>query len=165
VRRVKTGMKTEKATFGAGCFWGVEETFRQVKGVVETAVGFMGGTMANPAYRDVCTDRTGHAEVVQAEFDPSQVTYRQLLGVFWNNHNPTTLNRQGPDVGTQYRSVIFYHTGRQKKMAEESRKALEKSGRWKKPIVTEIVPALAFYRAEEYHQRYLEKRGLSHCHV
>lgn len=158
-------MTTEKATFGAGCFWGVEETFRQVKGVTDVAVGYEGGTLENPTYRDVCTDRTGHAEVVEVDYDPEQVSYDELLNVFWNNHNPTTLNRQGPDVGTQYRSVIFYHTPEQQAAATASKERLEREGRFKRPIVTQIVPASTFYRAEEYHQRYLEKRGLSHCHV
>lgn len=154
----------EKATFGAGCFWGVEETFRNTKGVVNTAVGYEGGTLENPTYRDVCTDRTGHAEVVEVEYDPQQVSYDQLLQVFWENHNPTTLNRQGPDVGTQYRSVIFYHTLEQKAQAESSKERMQASGRYKRPIVTQVVPAAPFYRAEDYHQRYLQKRGLSHCH-
>jgi peptide-methionine (S)-S-oxide reductase len=155
---------TEKATFGAGCFWGVEAAFRQIPGVTATAVGYEGGTMENPTYHDVCTDRTGHAEVVEVEFDPAKVSYDDLLKVFWENHNPTTRNRQGPDVGTQYRSVIFYHSPEQKKAAEVSREALEKSGKYKSPIVTEIVPAQTFYRAEDYHQQYLEKRGLASCH-
>jgi peptide-methionine (S)-S-oxide reductase len=155
----------ETATFGAGCFWGVEETFRGVPGVVATAVGYAGGTLDNPTYRDVCTDRTGHAEVVQVQYDPAKVTYETLLEVFWNNHNPTTLNRQGPDVGTQYRSVIFYSTPEQETAAQASKAALERSGRFKRPIVTEIVPASTFYQAEEYHQQYLAKRGLSHCHI
>src|SRR5579884_2766532 len=155
----------EKATFGAGCFWGVEAAFRQVPGVISTAVGYEGGTLDNPSYQDVCTDRTGHAEVVEVEYDPSKVSYDDLLKVFWENHNPTTRNRQGPDIGTQYRSVIFYHSPEQKKEAEASRDALEKSGKFKSPIVTEIVPAKTFWRAEDYHQQYLEKRGLASCHV
>lgn len=155
----------EKATFGAGCFWGVEATFRQVDGVVATAVGYMGGTLKNPTYQDVCTDRTGHAEVVQVEYDPSRVSYDQLLNVFWENHDPTTLNRQGPDVGTQYRSVIFFHTPHQKAAAKASQERQQASGKYKRPIVTEIVPAAEFWRAEEYHQQYLEKRGLAHCRV
>ncbi|MBA4493216.1 peptide-methionine (S)-S-oxide reductase MsrA [Paenactinomyces guangxiensis] len=153
------------ATFGAGCFWGVEETFRKVPGVKNTAVGYMGGTTVNPTYEDVCTDKTGHAEVVQVEYDPAEVSYEDLLDVFWNNHNPTTLNRQGPDVGTQYRSVIFYHTPEQKELAEASKKKMDQSGKWKNPIVTEITPAASFYRAEEYHQRYLQKRGIDSCHI
>jgi peptide-methionine (S)-S-oxide reductase len=156
---------TEKATFGAGCFWGVEETFRRTKGVTNTTVGYEGGTLANPTYQDVCTDRTGHAEVVQVEFDPAQVSYEQLLDVFWNSHDPTTRNRQGPDIGSQYRSVIFYHTPDQQAAAEASRERLESSGRHRRPVVTEIVPAATFYPAEEYHQRYLEKRGRAHCHL
>ncbi|HEX5324310.1 MAG TPA: peptide-methionine (S)-S-oxide reductase MsrA [Capsulimonadaceae bacterium] len=155
---------TEKATFGAGCFWGVEAAFRQIPGVTATAVGYEGGTMDNPTYKDVCTDRTGHAEVVEVAFDPAKVSYDQLLNVFWENHNPTTRNRQGPDIGTQYRSVVFYHSPEQKKAAEVSRDALEKSGKYKSPIVTEIVSAQTFYVAEDYHQQYLEKRGLSSCH-
>src|SRR4051795_6237032 len=158
-------MQIEKATFGAGCFWGVEETFRNVKGVLSTSVGYAGGTQQNPTYQDVCTDKTGHAEVVEVEFDPSQVSYDELLDVFWSNHNPTTLNRQGPDVGRQYRSVIFYHSPEQQKAAEESKNALAKSGRFRQPIVTQIEPAPQFFRAEEYHQHYLEKRGLSHCAI
>ena len=155
----------EKATFGAGCFWGVEAAFRQVQGVVSTAVGYMGGTLERPSYKDVCTDRTGHAEVVQVEFDPAQVSYQDLLGVFWENHDPTTLNRQGPDVGTQYRSAIFFHTPEQEAAAKASRDALAKSGTYRRPVVTEIQPAGEFWRAEEYHQQYLEKRGLAHCHL
>ncbi len=155
----------EKATFGAGCFWGVEATFRQVKGATSTAVGYMGGTLRNPTYQDVCTDRTGHAEVVQVEYDPSQVSYDELLNVFWENHDPTTLNRQGPDVGTQYRSVIFFHTPHQEAAAKASKERLQSSGKDRRPIVTEIVPAAEFWRAEEYHQQYLEKRGLAHCRI
>lgn len=153
----------KKATFGAGCFWGVEETFRHVPGVVNTAVGYSGGTLDNPTYEDVCTDLTGHAEVVQVEYDPAQVRYEQLLDVFWNAHDPTTPNRQGPDIGTQYRSVIFYHGDEQEAAATASKEKLQASGRFRRPIVTEIVPAAPFYRAEEYHQRYLDKRGRSHC--
>jgi peptide-methionine (S)-S-oxide reductase len=158
-------MTTEKATFGAGCFWGVESTFRNVEGVTDAAVGYAGGTKENPTYEDVCTDETGHAEVVQVEFDPARVSYEKLLDVFWANHNPTTLNRQGPDVGRQYRSVIFYHSPEQKRAAEESKAALEKNGRFRQPIVTQVEPAPKFYRAEEYHQRYLEKRGQTHCAI
>lgn len=153
------------ATFGAGCFWGVEAAFRQVKGVRATEVGYEGGSLENPTYRDVCTDRTGHAEVVQVDYDPTQTTYEALLAVFWDNHDPTTLNRQGPDVGTQYRSVIFYHTPEQRAAALDSKEALERSGRFRRPIVTEIVPAQTFYRAEEYHQQYLEKRGMASCRL
>jgi peptide-methionine (S)-S-oxide reductase len=155
--------KMEKATFGAGCFWGVEETLRQVKGVTSTAVGYAGGMLDRPTYEDVCTDKTGHAEVVQVEYDPAQVSYEQLLHVFWSNHDPTTLNRQGPDFGTQYRSVIFYHSPEQQASAVAFKEKLDKSGTYRRPIVTEIVSASTFWRAEEYHQRYLEKRGLSSC--
>jgi peptide-methionine (S)-S-oxide reductase len=156
---------TQKATFGAGCFWGVEAAFRRVKGVAGAAVGYMGGTLDKPTYEDVCTDRTGHAEVVQVEYDPAQVSYDELLQVFWDNHNPTTLNRQGPDVGTQYRSVVFYHTPEQQAAAQASKEKLQASGRFPRPIVTEITPAATFYRAEEYHQQYLEKRGIAQCHI
>jgi peptide-methionine (S)-S-oxide reductase len=155
----------EKATFGAGCFWGVEETFRKIDGVTSAAVGYAGGRTENPTYEDVCSHETGHAEVVEIEFDPAKISYRELLEVFWLNHNPTTLNRQGPDVGDQYRSVIFYHSPEQRAAAEASKEGLEKSGRFRRPIVTLIEPAPKFYRAEEYHQRYLEKRGLSHCAI
>src|SRR5438309_6444005 len=148
-------MRTEKAMFGAGCFWGVEETFRNLKGVVSTAVGYAGGTKPNPTYEDVCSDRTGHAEVVQAEFNPAEIGYYQLLDIFWSNHNPTTLNRQGPDAGTQYRSVIFYQSPEQKTAAEASKEKLSASGKFNNPIVTSIEPAQKFWRAEEYHQRYL----------
>lgn len=158
-------MNTEKATFGAGCFWGVEETFRNLKGVVSTAVGYAGGTTESPTYEDVCSDKTGHAEVVEVEFDPSQISYDNLLDVFWSNHNPTTLNRQGPDVGAQYRSVIFYHSPEQKLAAEASREKINSSGRFRQKVVTQIEPARMFWRAEEYHQRYLQKRGQSHCAV
>ena len=158
-------MTMEKATFGAGCFWGVEATFRNIEGVVNATVGYAGGTKENPTYKDVCTDETGHAEVVEVEFDPTRVSYEKLLDVFWSNHNPTTLNRQGPDVGAQYRSVIFYHSPEQKTQAEASRDKIDKSGRFNRPIVTQIEPAPKFYRAEEYHQRYLEKRGQTHCAV
>ena len=153
----------EQATFGAGCFWGVELVFQQTPGVIETAVGYSGGNIKNPTYREVCSKRTGHAEVVNITFDPTGVEYAQLLDIFWENHNPTTLNRQGPDVGSQYRSVIFYHSDVQKSEAEKS--LLRRQVQLTDPIVTEIVPACTFYRAEEYHQRYLEKRGLTHCHI
>ena len=155
----------EKATFGAGCFWGVEEAFRKLNGVKDTAVGYTGGTLKNPTYKDVCTDGTGHAEVVEVTYDPATVSYDQLLDVFWSIHNPTTLNRQGPDIGTQYRSAIFFHSPEQEAAARASKEKLEKSGRYNRPIVTQIVPATEFYRAEEYHQRYLEKRGVSSCHI
>jgi peptide-methionine (S)-S-oxide reductase len=152
----------QKATFGAGCFWGVEEAFRGIKGVASTSVGYSGGPFKNPTYEDVCTGQTGHAEAVQVEFDPSQVSFDELLSVFWEIHDPTTLNRQGPDVGSQYRSAIFFHSPEQKSAAVASREKLEKSGRYRKPIVTEITPASEFYRAEEYHQQFSAKRG-RHC--
>lgn len=158
-------MTTQKATFGAGCFWGVEETFRQLPGVSSTAVGYAGGSKDHPTYEDVCSDETGHAEVVEVEFDPSAISYDKLLQVFWSNHNPTMLNRQGPDVGTQYRSAIFYHSPEQQAQAEASKAALEKSGKHSKPIVTRIEPAPTFWRAEEYHQKYLQKRGQTHCAI
>lgn len=158
-------MKTEKAMFGAGCFWGVEERFRQTPGVVSTAVGYAGGAKEQPTYKEVCTDRTGHAEVVYVEFDPQKVGYEQLLDVFWKGHNPTTLNRQGPDFGSQYRSVIFTYSPQQEAAARASMERLAASGKYKSPIVTQIEPAGAFWRAEEYHQQYLAKRGLANCHV
>lgn len=154
-----------KATFGAGCFWGVEAAFRQIKGVKSTAVGYLGGSFENPTYQDVCSGKTGHAEVVEVEYDPTQVSYEDLLNVFWENHDPTTLNRQGPDIGTQYRSAIFYHTPEQEAAAQASKEKLQSQGRYKRPIVTEITPASTFYRAEEYHQQYLEKRGLASCKI
>jgi len=156
-------MALEKATFGAGCFWGVEAAFRQVTGVKATAVGYSGGTLENPTYQDVCSDETGHAEVVQVEFDPSVVSYEKLLEVFWGSHDPTQRNRQGPDFGSQYRSVILYHSSEQETAARASKARLETNGRYRRPIATEIVPFEKFWRAEEYHQQYLEKRGLSHC--
>ena len=155
----------EKAMFGAGCFWGVEAAFRRMKDVTSATVGYSGGTMKEPTYKDVCTGRTGHAEVVLVEFDPAQVPYEQLLEVFWGSHDPTQLNRQGPDVGTQYRSAIFFFNTQQKAAAEASKEKLQQSGKFKRPIVTEIKPAGEFYRAEEYHQQYLEKRGLASCHL
>lgn len=154
----------KKATFGAGCFWGVEAAFRRIPGVVDAAVGYAGGHTENPTYKEVCTDRTGHAEVVQVEYDPSKISYAQLLDVFWNAHDPTQVNRQGPDYGSQYRTVIFYHDDEQKAEAEASKRALDESRRFSRPIATQIVPAAPFYRAEEYHQRYLEKRGMESCH-
>src|ERR1700693_1090628 len=156
-------MQTEKATFGAGCFWGVEETFRNLEGVLSTAVGYAGGTKENPTYQDVCTDKTGHAEAVEVEFDPAQISFDALLDVFWSNHNPTTLNRQGPDIGTQYRSAIFFHDAEQEATAKASKDRWQ--SKFRRPIVTKIVPAETFYAAEDYHQQYLEKRGLSHCHI
>ena len=158
-------MATEKATFGAGCFWGVELAFRQIPGVVDAAVGYEGGHTERPTYKDVCTDTTGHAEVVEVEFDPSKVGYEDLLRVFWENHDPTQLNRQGPDFGKQYRSVVFFHSPEQEAIARKSKADLEKSGRFKKPIATVIEPAQTFWRAEEYHQQYLEKKGLGSCHT
>ncbi|HEY0241695.1 MAG TPA: peptide-methionine (S)-S-oxide reductase MsrA [Gemmatimonadaceae bacterium] len=154
-----------KATFGAGCFWGVEAAYRQIPGVISTAVGYLGGTLENPSYYDVCTGRTGHAEVVEVTYDPSRLTYDDLLTVFWENHDPTTLNRQGPDIGTQYRSAIFYHDEAQKEAAIRSKEERDRGGRYRRPIVTEITPATEFYMAEDYHQQYLEKRGLSSCHI
>ncbi len=153
----------QKATFGAGCFWGVEIIFRQTPGVLETAVGYSGGTTENPTYDEVCSKRTGHAEVVHLTFDPAVIEYSKLLDIFWENHDPTTLNRQGPDVGSQYRSVIFYHSETQKMEAESSMSSRQEQ--LTRPIVTEIVPACTFYRAEEYHQQYLEKRGMTSCHL
>jgi peptide-methionine (S)-S-oxide reductase len=155
----------EKATFGAGCFWGVEVTFRQLPGVVDATAGYLGGTLANPTYEDVCTGRTGHAEVVQVSYDPEKVRYEDLLNAFWGSHDPTTLNRQGLDRGTQYRSAIFYHNEAQKEAAIDSKNQWNSSGRFSSPIVTEVTPASTFYRAEEYHQRYLEKHGLASCHI
>jgi len=154
-----------KATFAAGCFWGVEATFRQLPGVISTRVGYTGGHTADPNYKEVCTDQTGHAEAVEVEFDPAKVGYGDLLKVFWENHDPTQLNRQGPDWGTQYRSAIFYHSPEQAAEAQASKESLEKAHRYSKPIATQIVPAVTFYPAEEYHQQYLEKRGLASCHV
>ncbi len=158
--------KTETAVFGAGCFWGVESAFRRLKGILRTTVGYMGGTTENPSYEEVCTDRTGHAEVVKVEFDPSQISYQKLLEVFWSIHDPTTLNRQGLDLGTQYRSVIFTENVPQEKAAMASLEALGHSGKFQRRIVTQIVPAKEFYPAEEYHQQYFEKRGINPaCHL
>ncbi len=151
----------EKATFGAGCFWGPEETFRQVKGVTSTAVGYSGGTFENPTYKDVCSGKTGHAEVVRLQYDPAQVSYEDLLQAFWDIHDPTSLNRQGPDVGTQYRSVVFFHDDQQAAAARAAKERLQASGRYARDIVTEITPASTFYMAEDYHQRYVEKRRRS----
>src|SRR5437660_8602574 len=154
-----------KATFAVGCFWGVEATFRQIPGVTATRVGYIGGNLKDPTYKDVCTDSTGHAEAVEVEYDPAKVSYEDLLNVFWENHDPTQLNRQGPDVGAQYRSAIFFHTPEQEAAARTSKEALDRSGQYKRPIVTEITPASEFYRAEDYHQQYLEKRGRGHCRL
>lgn len=150
-----------KATFGAGCFWHVEDLLHKTKGVKSTAVGYIGGRLSDPTYEEVCTDKTGHAEAVQVEFDPEEISYEELLDVFWNNHNPTTLNRQGPDIGHQYRSAIFYHDDEQKVIAEKSKESLEQSKKHADPIVTEIVSAPSFYEAEEYHQKYFKKHGFS----
>jgi len=155
----------EKATFGAGCFWGVEEAFRRIPGVVSTQVGYMGGTHENPTYQDVCTDKTGHAEVVEVTYDPAKVSYENLLDAFWKIHDPTQLNRQGPDYGTQYRSVIFFHKPAQEAAARASKEKLAGAMTSKRPMVTEIVPAPEFWRAEDYHQQYLAKRGLAQCHI
>lgn len=151
------------ATFGAGCFWGIEATFRRIPGVVDAAVGYSGGATPNPTYQQVCTDRTGHAEVVQVTYDPEKVSYEQLLEVFWTCHDPTQKNRQGPDVGSQYRSVVFYHDPEQQAEAQDSKARLDSLGRFRRPIATEIAPAAPFYRAEEYHQQYLKKRGAESC--
>lgn len=150
-----------KATFGAGCFWHVEDLLRKTKGVKSTQVGYIGGKLANPTYEEVCTDTTGHVEAVQVEYDPNEISYDELLNVFWSNHDPTSLNRQGPDIGNQYQSAIFFHNEEQKKIAQKSKEELEKSGKFQKRIVTEIVSAPEFYKAEEYHQKYFQKHGLS----
>lgn len=152
----------EKATFGAGCFWGVEAAFRKIEGVASTTVGYAGGSFKDPTYKDVCSGKTGHAEVVQVEYDPSKVSYEELLRVFWNIHDPTTLNRQGPDIGTQYRSAVFFHNPEQEAAAAASKQKLQSSGRYQKSIETEITPASEFYRAEDYHQQYFEKCGIPH---
>ena len=156
-------MKTEKATFAAGCFWGIEQEFDKVKGVINTTVGYTGGNLKNPTYEDVCSDKTGHAEAVLVEFDSKTVSYERLLNVLWSIHDPTQWHKQGHDLGSQYRSAIFYHNERQKELAEKSLKEQQK--KYQKPITTEIKPVIAFYRAEEYHQQYLEKGGLSTCHI
>jgi peptide-methionine (S)-S-oxide reductase len=155
----------EKATFGAGCFWGVESFFREVPGVTDAVAGYAGGNLDNPTYKQVCTGTTGHAEVVQVTYDPAKVCYDKLLGVFFANHDPTTLNRQGPDTGTQYRSAIFTHSPEQEKAAHAKIEELTKAGRFKRPLVTSVEAFSNFYRAEEYHQRYFEKNGLPSCHV
>jgi len=161
----KEGAKMEKAMFGAGCFWGVEAAFRAVPGVTQTAVGYSGGHLPKPTYQDVCSGRTGHAEVVLVEFDPAKVTYDQLLKTFWESHDPTQVNRQGPDVGAQYRSAIFFFTPQQEAAARASKQQLEASGRLRRPVATEITPAPEFWRAEDYHQQYFEKRGIASCHI
>lgn len=155
----------EIATFGAGCFWGIEAAFRRVPGVLDAAVGYSGGRTENPSYQDVCTDTTGHAEVVQVTFDPAKLSYEQLLDVFWTIHDPTQVNRQGPDYGKQYRTAIFFHSSEQEAAAKKSKQALEASGKLRRPVATEITAAGPFWRAEEYHQRYLEKRGAASCHI
>lgn len=155
----------ELATFGAGCFWGIEAAFRRVPGVIDAASGYSGGRTENPTYRDVCSNSTGHAEVVQVTFDPEKVSYNQLLDVFWTIHDPTQVNRQGPDHGSQYRTAIFFHSPEQEAAAKASKKALDAIGKFRHPIATEIAPAGPFWRAEEYHQRYLEKRGAQSCHI
>ena len=156
---------TEIATFGAGCFWGIEAAFRRIPGVVDAAVGYSGGHTVNPTYQDVCTDETGHAEVVQVIFDPAKVSYEQLLDAFWAIHDPTQKNRQGPDFGSQYRTAIFFHSPEQEAAAKKSKAALDASKKFGSPIATEITAAGSFYRAEEYHQKYLEKRGAASCHI
>jgi peptide-methionine (S)-S-oxide reductase len=158
-------MNSQQAMFGAGCFWGVEEAYRTLEGVLETAVGYSGGNRENPTYEQVCSDATGHAEVVHLTYDPEKISYDALLKVFWENHNPTQLNRQGPDIGSQYRSVIFYYDEAQKEAAEASKADLEAKQVFHNPIVTSIEPAKPFYKAEEYHQQYLAKRGLQSCHI
>jgi len=158
-------VSTEKAVFAAGCFWGVEEAFRRIPGVIDTQVGYTGGKTANPTYKEVCTGTTGHAEAVEVVFDPAQVPYQKLVEFFFRMHDPTQVDRQGPDTGTQYRSAVFYHSPEQKTAAEAVRTALDKSGKYKKPVATQILPAAPFYRAEEVHQRYFEKNGGPACHI
>ncbi len=164
-RSEKGKLMSEKATFAAGCFWGVEATFRQLKGVLSTRVGYIGGSVSNPSYKQVCSDTTGHAEAVEVTFDPELINYNALLNVFWENHDPTQVNRQGPDHGSQYRTAIFFHSPEQQKLAETSKRELDESRRFSRSIATNIVPATEFWPAEEYHQQYLEKRGLSSCHI
>ncbi len=156
---------SEIATFGAGCFWGIEANFQRIPGVISAESGYSGGHMANPSYKDVCTDETGHAEVVQVTFDPEKVSYEKLLDAFWQMHDPTQVNRQGPDFGSQYRSAIFFHSPEQEAAAKKSKAALEASGKLRRPVATEITAAGTFWRAEEYHQKYLEKRGATSCHI
>lgn len=150
-----------KATFAAGCFWHVEDLFRKTKGVKSTQVGYIGGNLANPTYEEVCSDNTGHAEAVEIDYDPNEISYDELLELFWNNHDPTSLNRQGPDIGIQYRSSIFFHDESQKQIAQKSKEKLESSGKFSKKVVTEIKPSPEFYKAEEYHQKYFQKHGIS----
>lgn len=154
----------QMATFAAGCFWGVEEAFTKIKGVKSTRVGYIGGNLRNPRYEDVCTDRTGHAEALQVKYDPKEVSYEELLDLFWSIHNPTTKNRQGPDIGSQYRSIIFYHTPEQESIAKKSKQELDASNKFQNKIVTEIVPAITFYQAEDYHQKYYQKIGGGSCY-
>jgi peptide-methionine (S)-S-oxide reductase len=161
----KAKTMSEIATFGAGCFWGIEANFQRIPGVISAESGYSGGHMANPTYKDVCTDETGHAEVVQLTFDPEKVSYEKLLDAFWQMHDPTQLNRQGPDYGSQYRSAIFFHSVEQEAAARKSKAALEASGKLRRPVATEITAAGTFWRAEEYHQKYLEKRGATSCHI
>jgi len=156
---------SEVATFGAGCFWGIEANFQRIPGVISAESGYSGGHMANPTYKDVCADETGHAEVVQVTFDPEKVSYEKLLDAFWQMHDPTQVNRQGPDYGSQYRSAIFFHSPEQEEEAKKSKAALEASGKLRRPVATEITAAGSFWRAEEYHQKYLEKRGATSCHI
>lgn len=158
-------MQTEKATFAAGCFWGVEEAFRKLPGVTATAVGYTGGSKYYPTYKEVCSDTTGHAEAVEVEYDPEKVSYEALLEIFWTIHDPTTLNRQGPDVGSQYRSAIYFHSPEQEAAARASMEKLQQSGRFRRPVVTEITPSAKFYMAEDYHQQYFAKRGGGHCAI
>jgi peptide-methionine (S)-S-oxide reductase len=165
VEQTTTERTLQKATFGAGCFWGVEVAFRNTPGVTNALVGYEGGRLENPSYREVCSHTTGHAEVVEVTYDPAEVSYDQLLDVFWDEHDPTQLNRQGPDIGDQYRSVVFFHTPQQEKEAIASRDRLQASGKYRRPIVTVIEPAQTFYKAEEYHQRYLEKHGMATCRI
>lgn len=162
---MNTQPHTEIATFGAGCFWGVEATFRQLEGVIDAAAGYMGGSLENPTYEQVCSDQTGHAEVVQIEFDPRVISYEKLLKVFWQCHNPTEHNRQGPDIGSQYRSVIFYHSEEQQSAAQAAKTELDNSQQYPEPIATSVEPATTFYRAEEYHQQYLAKHGRTSCRI
>jgi peptide-methionine (S)-S-oxide reductase len=154
----------QMATFAAGCFWGVEEAFTKTKGVKSTRVGYIGGNLPNPTYEDVCTDRTGHAEALQVKYDPKVISYEELLDLFWSIHNPTTKNRQGPDIGSQYRSIIFYHTPEQERIAKKSKQVLDESNKFQNKIVTEIVPASTFYPAEDYHQKYYQKIGGGSCY-
>ena len=156
---------SEIATFGAGCFWGIEANFQRIPGVITAESGYSGGHVANPTYKDVCTDETGHAEVVQVTFDPEKVSYEKLLGAFWQMHDPTQVNRQGPDYGSQYRSAIFFHSPEQEAAAKKSKAGLQASGKLRRPVATEITAAGTFWRAEEYHQKYLEKRGATSCHI